>query len=271
MPELPEVEVVKRGLEEILSDHPRIEKIEIMRPDLRELIPIKKLNSLLGARVISLERRAKYLIIWTEKGGILSHLGMTGSWRVAPFGEERLHDHIYLYFSGNLRLAYRDPRRFGLIDFIKKPIAAHKKLAGLGPEPFGDDFCADYLKKRVEGKGVPIKAAIMDQKIVVGVGNIYANEALFSAEIRPSKPANKVSQVDLGNLITEIRKILLNAIEMGGSTISDFEKTSGEAGYFQNSFKVYGREGEPCLECHNPIKLQVLSGRSTFWCSRCQN
>lgn len=270
MPELPEVEVVKRGLERILSGHPRIEKIELLRPDLREPIPLKKLNVLLGAPVISLERRAKYLIIWTAKGGILSHLGMTGTWRVAPPGDERLHDHVYLHFSGNLRLAYRDPRRLGLLDFIQQPINSHKKIESLGPEPFSDEFCVDTLWRQFKSKSVPIKVAIMDQKIVVGVGNIYASEALFSAKIKPTLAANRVSRLRLGILIAEIRDILAKAIEMGGSTISDFEETSGETGYFQNSFKVYGREGEPCLDCRSPIKLQVMGGRSTFWCSKCQ-
>ena len=270
MPELPEVEVVKRGLAEILRDGPQIERVELLRSNLREPIPGDKLQTLIGARVLSLERRAKYIIIWTEKGGILSHLGMTGTWRVAPLGDERLHDHVYLYFSGNLRLAYRDPRRFGILDFIPKASISHAKLKNLGPEPLAEDFNADGLRIQLKNKNVPIKVAIMDQKIVVGVGNIYASEALFGAKIRPSTPARRVSLKRLEKLVGEIRKVLLLSIKKGGSSISDFAQASGEKGYFQKTFKVYGREGKPCGSCGTQIRAQVLGGRSTFWCPRCQ-
>lgn len=270
MPELPEVEVVRRGLETILKDQPVLQKVELMRPDLRGPIPAKQINTLIGQRLISVERRAKYLLLWTEKGGMLSHLGMTGTWRVAPPGDERPHDHIYLHFSGNLRLAYRDPRRFGCFDFVQKPTAQHPKLRELGPEPLSEAFTGKTLWQSLRGKKIALKVALMDQKVVVGVGNIYASEALFSAGIRPGLAAEKLSQDRAEVLAGQIKKILTRAIEKGGSSISDFAQASGESGYFQTTFRVYGRAGEECVTCGQQIKSKVLGGRNTFWCSRCQ-
>lgn len=270
MPELPEVEVVRQGLEEILKHHPRLEKVELKRADLREPIPFKKINSLVGSRINSVERRAKYLILWTDNGGMLSHLGMTGTWRVAPKGDERLHDHIYLHFSGSLRLAYRDPRRFGCFDFVQHPLESHKKLKDLGPEPLSSEFTGADLWQSFRGKKIAVKAAIMDQKTVVGVGNIYASEALFAAGIRPTLSAEKLSRGRAEVLVQEIKKILNASIESGGSSISDFAQASGESGYFQTTFRVYGRESEKCLKCGHVVKAKVIGGRNTFWCPRCQ-
>lgn len=270
MPELPEVEVVRRGLQEILKDQPVLQDVELMRADLRGPIPIKKIKTLLGQKIVSVERRAKYLLLWTPQGAMLSHLGMTGTWRVAPRGDERLHDHIYLHFSGGLRLAYRDPRRFGCFDFVQRPAEAHAKLKNLGPEPLSEEFDGKFLWHRLRGKKIALKVAIMDQKIVVGVGNIYASEALFAAQIRPTLPAEKLSLPRAQNLAREIKRILALSIEKGGSSISDFAQTSGEAGYFQNAFQVYDREGAACNICGQKIRAQVLGGRNTFWCSRCQ-
>lgn len=269
MPELPEVEVVRQGLEKILEHHPKLEKVELKRKDLRGPIPAKKISTLVGERVLSVERRAKYLLIWTSKGAMLSHLGMTGTWRVAPPGDERLHDHIYLHFSGNLRLAYRDPRRFGCFDFVSDP-ALHPKLIELGPEPLGSDFTGESLWESLRGKSVALKVAIMDQKIVVGVGNIYASEALFAAGIKPSLPAAKLSRDRAEILVKEIRKILKESIKKGGSSISDFAQASGESGYFQTTFKVYDRAGEACVSCGTHLRAKVMGGRNTFWCSHCQ-
>lgn len=269
MPELPEVEVVRRGLEKILKDQPVLEKVELKRKDLREPIPARKIQGLVGQKIISVERRAKYLLLWTPKGALLSHLGMTGTWRVAPFGEEKPHDHIYLHFSGDLRLAYRDPRRFGCFDFVQNP-ALHSKLKDLGPEPLCSDFSGLTLTKSLVNKKVPLKVALMDQKIVVGVGNIYASEALFAAKIKPTLPAQKLSDKRAEVLVAEIKKILIRSIELGGSSISDFAQASGEKGYFQKSFRVYGRAGEPCFRCGRPVKSIILGGRNTFWCPCCQ-
>lgn len=270
MPELPEVEVVRRGLQEILKDQPTLEKVELLRPDLREPMPLKKLKTLVGEKIISIERRAKYLLIWTPRGGMLSHLGMTGTWRVAKPGEERLHDHIYLHFSGNLRLAYRDPRRFGYFDFVQKPESSHPKLKDLGPEPLSPAFTGESLWQSLRKKKTSIKVAIMDQAVVVGVGNIYASEALFAAGIRPQRIAEKVTKAEAHLLVQEVKKILELSIEQGGSSISDFAQASGESGYFQNRFQVYGREAEPCVTCGQQVRAKILGGRNTFWCPRCQ-
>lgn len=269
MPELPEVEVVKLGLEKILKHQPVLEKVELMRPDLRDPIPAKKIRTLVGEKLLSIERRAKYLLFWTEKGAMLSHLGMTGTWRLAPKGQERDHDHIYLHFSDNLRLAYRDPRRFGIFDFVSDP-AAHPRLVHLGPEPFAKDLTAEGLWTALRGKKTSIKVAVMDQKILVGVGNIYASEALFAAGIKPTLPAEKVSLARMELFLKEVRRILKDSIAKGGSSISDFAQASGESGYFQNTFLVYDRDQEPCKTCGNKIRSQVLGGRNTFWCTRCQ-
>lgn len=269
MPELPEVEVVRRGLEEILKNRPVLKKIELKRKDLRWPIPVKKIESLIGQRILSIERRAKYLLLWTPKGALLSHLGMTGTWRVAPVGDERDHDHIYLHFSGNLRLAYRDPRRFGCLDFAQNA-APHPRLQDLGPEPLGSDFSGLTLWKSLVNKKIALKTALMDQKIVVGVGNIYASEALFAAKIKPDLPAQKLTRKQADILVDEIKKILSQAIKMGGSSISDFAQADGKSGYFQKSFCVYGRVNEPCLVCSQPVKSRILGGRNTFWCSSCQ-
>lgn len=271
MPELPEVEVVRKGLQEILEEQPTLLKVELKRKDLRDPIPLQQIETLIGEKILKVERRAKYLILWTSKGAMLSHLGMTGTWRVAKVGEELLHDHIYLHFSGNLRLAYRDPRRFGIFDFIQTPIQQHPRIKVLGPEPLEDTFSGEFLWKSLRNKSVALKVAIMDQKVVVGVGNIYASEALFAAGIKPTLQSHKLSLVRAQKLVLEIKKILHQAIQKGGSSISDFAQTNGQSGYFQNSFKVYAREGEACLSCGSPIKAQVLGGRNTFWCPRCQS
>lgn len=269
MPELPEVEVVKRGLQDILKHQPTLEKVELTRKDLREPMPAKALKKLEGEKLLSVERRAKYLLLWTPQGAMISHLGMTGTWRVAPKGEERDHDHIYLHFSGGLRLAYRDPRRFGVFDFTKEP-STHAKFKDLGPEPLSAEFTGLELWNRLRNKQVSLKVAIMDQKIVVGVGNIYASEALYAAGLRPTTVAKKLTREKADVLVSEIKKILTLSIEKGGSSISDFAQASGESGYFQNTFKVYDRAGDKCVVCSAKIKSQVLGGRNTFWCSSCQ-
>lgn len=271
MPELPEVETVRKGLEDILKKKPEITKIELMRKDLRDPIPVKKVQALVGQKITSVERRAKYLLLRTPKGSLLSHLGMTGTWRLAVPGDERLHDHIYLHFAGGLRLAYRDPRRFGIFDFVAiGQEEKHPKLKILGYEPLSEAFTGEVLWEKFRGKAVAVKVAIMDQKIVVGVGNIYASEALFRAGIRPTTKAMKVSREKCDRLVAAIKEVLEESIAAGGSSISDYEQFSGESGYFQQRFKVYDRQGEKCVVCGTPISAQVLGGRSTYWCSNCQ-
>lgn len=269
MPELPEVEVVRQGLEKILESKPVLKKVELKRPDLREPIPIKQIRTLEGLPITGVERRAKYLILWTPKGGMLSHLGMTGTWRVAPVGDERLHDHIYLHFENGMRLAYRDPRRFGYFDYIER-LDSHPKLDHLGPEPLDRVFNGSSLWESLRGKKVALKVALMDQKVVVGVGNIYASEALYAAGVKPQLAAEKLSKERAHQVVAEIKRILKLSIRRGGSSISDFAQASGDSGYFQNEFKVYGREGESCPTCKGTIKAAVMGGRNTFWCPRCQ-
>ncbi len=271
MPELPEVEVVRRELSELTKEKPRIEKIEFLRRDLRDPMPIKKLQSLQGARILAVKRRAKYLLIETEKGGILSHLGMTGTWRLAVKGDELLHDHIYLYLSNQMRLAFRDPRRFGIFEtYDMQNLKSSPRLKVLGPEPLDAEFSADYLWTKLRGKKAPIKTTLMDQKVVVGVGNIYASEVLFQSHIRPSRRADRVTKDEVQVLVQNIKKVLELAIEGGGSSISDFAGTQGESGSYQDSHQVYGRDSEPCVVCKTRLKLTVMAGRSTFWCPKCQ-
>lgn len=269
MPELPEVENVRKDLEQILAGQPRLVKIELKRKDLREVMPAKKLQTFVGQRIFRIERRAKYLLLWAEQGALLSHLGMTGTWREAPQGDERDHDHIYLYFEGGLRLAYRDPRRFGVFDVVTDP-ARHKKFTHLGPEPLSADFTGESLWQSLRKKEVALKVALMDQKIVVGVGNIYANEALFAAKLKPQLKARKLTLKQAEILANEIKKILTQAIESGGSSISDFVHATGKSGGFQNTFRVYDRKNQKCYVCQQNVKAAVIGGRSTFWCSKCQ-
>jgi formamidopyrimidine-DNA glycosylase len=267
MPELPEVEVVKRGLEKIISDQPRIRRFEFKRKDLRDPIPIKKLKALEGAKILSVSRRAKYLLFETEKGGFLSHLGMTGSWRVAPLGSEQKHDHVYIELEDGRRLAYHDPRRFGIFETFA---GDSPRLANLGLEPFDQDFSVRYLQESFQNKVQPVKCALMDQRIVVGVGNIYASEALHLCGVRPTRQARRLTVAEVEKLVTSVRRVLSQAISKGGSSISDFRGVSGDQGDYQAEHNVYGRQGEPCAICNTEIRMQVLAGRSTFWCPRCQ-
>ncbi len=272
MPELPEVEVVKRELEALFVDQPRIEQIEFLRKDLRDPMPIAKIKLLIGARILKVSRRAKYLLIETEKGGLLSHLGMTGNWRVAVTGDDRLHDHVYLHLSNGLRLAFRDPRRFGILEIydILKPEKS-PRLKNLGPEPLEDSFTEFYLWQKLKLRKGPVKPALMDQKLVVGIGNIYASEALFRAGIRPQRKSNRVSLDSTKKLVAVIREILAAAIVGGGSSISDFKGAKDQAGSYHLSHQVYDRKTLPCGICATPIRQSVMAGRSTFWCPVCQS
>ena len=268
MPELPEVETVRRGLEPILVGS-TIARVLLQRQDLRTPIPLDFARRLNGSRVLAIRRRAKYLLIDTTAVTVLSHLGMTGTWRLAPAGDERLHDHCYLELNDGRRLAFRDPRRFGQLDFVGAR-DQHPSLDHLGPEPLGPDFNVEYLRNRLAGRRQAVKVLIMDQAIVVGVGNIYAQEACFRAGLRPTAPAGKVARERLGELVHHIRNVLTSAIEAGGSTISDFRQAGGDSGYFQHNFQVYERAGKPCFICATHLRGKVLGGRSTVWCPKCQ-
>jgi formamidopyrimidine-DNA glycosylase len=272
MPELPEVETVRAGLETLLKDQPVIESVRLMRGDIRFKIPKELPRELEGQPVTGVRRRAKYLLIDTPKVSLLNHLGMTGSWRVSLPGDEDKHDHCYIEFSNGKRLAFRDPRRFGMLDLVKHgEESKHPRLKGLGVEPLDElAFTPEFLFQKSRKRKAAIKVFIMDQRIVVGVGNIYASEALFRAGIRPARAAGKITKHDSERLVEAIRNVLRDAIAVGGSSIRDYRQAGGEQGGFQESHDVYDRGGEPCRICETPIRSKVIGGRSTFWCPNCQ-
>ena len=272
MPELPEVETVRVGLSEILAACPVIKRVILNRADIRFLIPPDLPVRLKGQPIIGVRRRAKYLLFETPRVIILSHLGMTGSWRLAPPGDETIHDHCYIEFEDGRRLAFRDPRRFGMLDLVELgDEMGHPRLRDLGPEPLDEiEFTAAALFRASRGRKVSIKVFVMDQKVVVGVGNIYASEALFRARIRPTRAAGRLTLKEAETLVLAIRDILRTAILAGGSTIRDFKAATGSTGYFQQSHQVYERKGEPCRACGAPIKTKAVGGRSTYWCACCQ-
>ncbi len=282
MPELPEVETVMKGLTPFLSGA-EIVALEVRSPQLRIPIPKQKLKALIHVPVVKLERRAKYILIsFSNRKTMIVHLGMTGSFTVYPPKKHAdilldRHDHIILTTDKNDKIIYRDPRRFGMIDVIDTDkIPSYKALKILGPEPLDKNFTAEVLKANLSNRKIAIKVAIMDQKVVVGVGNIYASEALFLAGISPTTPAHDVSDEKLALLVDQIKFILKAAIESGGSTLRDYRNVGGESGYFQFNFSVYDREGEPCPMCNcslektGGIQRIVQAGRSTFFCKQCQ-
>ncbi len=270
MPELPEVEVVKEGLKKLIKPSDPIEKIEFLRKDLRWKLPHAYVEKLKGQKILNLVRRAKYILFETERFYIISHLGMTGSWRNDSHLQR--HDHIVLTLVSGLRLVYNDPRRFGVFDIIvKDKLPNDKKFIHLGPEPLLEDqFNAAYLYLKSRKRKIPIKSFIMDQKVVVGVGNIYASEALFLAGIRPLASASRLTKVQSETLVKSIQKVLHQAIDLGGSSIRDYKQANGESGSFQDHHFVYGRHKQTCHRCRGLIRSQVLSGRNTFWCVKCQ-
>ncbi|ODT48263.1 bifunctional DNA-formamidopyrimidine glycosylase/DNA-(apurinic or apyrimidinic site) lyase [Devosia sp. 63-57] len=291
MPELPEVETVRRGLEPWLTGA-TIQSVTLNRKDLRFPFPDGLKTALEGQRVEKVGRRAKYLLLSLSNGKtLLSHLGMTGSWRFAEHGidkppryyepgTEPKHDHMIWALShpshGASHLIYADPRRFGFID-LYEDVNDSPYLKGLGPEPLGNDFSAEGMAEAFRGKKAPIKAALLDQRVVAGLGNIYVAEALHRAHIRPDIEARTLVRADgkpkaaLEDLAFAVREVLVAAIEVGGSTIRDFRSVEG-AGYFQHNFAVYDREGDPCPTplCTGTVKRIVQSGRSTFYCPVCQ-
>lgn len=272
MPELPEVETIRTGLDRITRDHPIIARVRLMRRDLRFPVPKEISNVLKGQRITGVRRRAKYLLIETPSAILLSHLGMTGSWREAPSGDEDKHDHCYIELADGRRLAFCDPRRFGLLDLIEiGQEGHHPRLRHLGPEPLEPKaFTGEYLFEKSRKRKVASKVFIMDQRVVVGVGNIYASEALHRAGIKPQKAAGRLTRLECEILVEDIRGVLREALAAGGSSIRDFRQASGAVGHFQASHLVYARGGEPCRRCATPIRSKVIGGRSTYWCAKCQ-
>ncbi|HEY5647130.1 MAG TPA: bifunctional DNA-formamidopyrimidine glycosylase/DNA-(apurinic or apyrimidinic site) lyase [Pseudomonadales bacterium] len=273
MPELPEVETTRRGVGQLLHGH-RLEAVTVREPRLRW--PVELPEDLPGQVLTGIDRRAKYLLFRFEHGTLIVHLGMSGSLRVLPPDAPYLkHDHVILHFAGGRSLRFHDPRRFGSIHWQPtdtEGLAAddHWLLVGLGPEPFDPTFDGPYLKTRARRRRVAVKSFIMDSRIVVGVGNIYANEALFLAGIRPTVPAGRVTLAGYEALVGRIRHVLGAAIQMGGTTLRDFVNQDGNPGYFKQVLNVYDRAGEPCRVCGALLRDVRLAGRATVFCPKCQ-
>jgi formamidopyrimidine-DNA glycosylase len=289
MPELPEVETVRRGLEPAMVGK-RIVRADVRRPDLRWPFPEGMADRLTGAKVERLRRRSKYVLGDLDTGEtVLIHLGMSGRMTIAaPEGGPKdmmgdfhhlhpapaKHDHVVLDMEDGTRITFNDARRFGSWDmFATDTGEAHKLLAVLGPEPLGNAFDEAYFKAALKGKNSPIKSALLDQRIVAGLGNIYVCEALWRTGISPLRKAGSLSGKRVASLVPAIRQVLGEAIESGGSSLKDYRQADGELGYFQHSFAVYGREGEPCKTsgCKGMIQRAVQSGRSSFYCNVCQS
>ena len=269
MPELPEVETTIRGLRPVLQGR-RLVSVEARRADLRRAFPPDLRQRLTGAKVTSLGRRAKYGLIDTDRGDTLVfHLGMSGRWRIEP-AEIGLHDHFVLETDEGRRLALNDPRRFGSLELVRSDeLQQYEPFAKMGPEPLGDAFSADYLVEALAGRSAPIKALLLDQRIVAGLGNIYVCEALHMAGIAPGRAGGRIARERLVRLVDAVKAVLRSAIEAGGSTLRDFAQPDGELGYFSKQFLAYGREGEAC-GCGASIRRRTEGGRSTFYCPRCQ-
>ena len=268
MPELPEVETTARGIAPFLIGQ-RFTAIRVNQPSLRWPIPPDFSKRLLNQTCLSVSRRAKYLLIETEHAGILSHLGMSGSFRlVDPSMPLKTHDHVQIGV-GDLELRYHDPRRFGCLLWADSD-RAKQLIDHLGPEPLSDAFNGEWLYEQSRRRRLAVKSFIMTNAVVVGVGNIYANEALFLAGIRPERLAGKISRQRYLRLAGFIRQVLGNAIDSGGTTLRDFLREDGSPGYFKQQLLVYGRGGEPCTACGRPLKEIRLGQRTTVFCTRCQ-
>jgi formamidopyrimidine-DNA glycosylase len=278
MPELPEVETVMRGLQLRLEGR-RLVRAVANRPDMRWPLPLALVDTLVGARVTGFRRRGKYILMRLDSGwSVLLHLGMSGRMVVGRAGKNEitLHEHLEMETDDGWRVGFVDPRRFGSVDLIETAHEdEHRLLADIGPEPLEDAFTVKVLEAALAGKKTPIKAALLDQKVVAGLGNIYVCESLFRSGISPLRQAHTVLGVRTRRLVPAIKETLTEAIAAGGSTLRDYVQPGGELGYFQHAFKVYGREGEPCPGCPGEpacqgVKRITQSGRSTFYCSRTQ-
>ncbi|MCF1710644.1 bifunctional DNA-formamidopyrimidine glycosylase/DNA-(apurinic or apyrimidinic site) lyase [Tabrizicola sp. J26] len=283
MPELPEVETVRRGLEPVMTGH-TIARADVRRPDLRFPLPAQMAERLTGKRIDGLRRRSKYILADLSSGEtLLIHLGMSGRMLVSgtmigdfhhdhPAPEK--HDHVVLDLDDGARITFNDARRFGAMDLLATAQAeSHPLLASLGPEPFGNGFSEEYLAGRLQGRTMPIKAALLDQRLVAGLGNIYVCEVLFRAGLNPARAAGALAPDEVSRLVPLIREVLGEAIDAGGSSLRDYRQAGGELGYFQHSFRVYDREGQTCAtpDCGATVARIVQSGRSSFYCPHCQS
>ncbi|GAA0269241.1 bifunctional DNA-formamidopyrimidine glycosylase/DNA-(apurinic or apyrimidinic site) lyase [Alteraurantiacibacter aestuarii] len=271
MPELPEVETTVRGLARFL-DGERITRVALNRPDMRFPFPQGLVQSLTGARVSSLGRRAKYGLIHTDRDStLIFHLGMSGRWRIDPETPDK-HDHMVIETAGH-SFALCDPRRFGFVDLVQTPqLDRWPAFASMGPEPLGADLTAQHLRSAIKGRKQAIKLLLLDQKVVAGLGNIYVCEALFMAGIDPRKAGGRIYLPALERLVVAIRDVLTRSIADGGSTLRDYARPDGQLGYFATRFSVYGRENQSCMRCEGGIIRRIVQGgRSTWFCPECQS
>ena len=270
MPELPEVETTRRELEPRLVGR-RVDRVLVRNPRLRWPIPPELVSRLEGRRILRLGRRAKYLLASNATGTALIHLGMSGSLRLVAMGEEAgPHDHVDWHLEDGQALRYRDPRRFGTMLWCDGPTDRHPLLSRLGPEPFSDSFHGNWLYERSRGRRAAVKSFLMDGRTVAGVGNIYANEALFHAGIHPARPAGRVARARYHRLACAVRRILTHSIGSGGTSLRDYVRTDGEPGRYQGRLLVYDRAGEACVRCRAALRGRTIGQRSTVWCPLCQ-
>lgn len=270
MPELPEVETTRRGLEPLVCGQ-TVAAVVVRNPALRLPVPRDLARRLAGRRIDALERRGKYLLFRAGDGTLIVHLGMSGRlWVVDAGTAPAMHDHFDLALAGGRVVRLRDPRRFGLVLWHAGDPLGHRLLRAIGPEPFSATFDAAWLHTHTRTRSGAIKNALMDSHLVAGVGNIYASESLFRAGIDPRLPARRLSLARCAVLVEKVRETLADAIAAGGSSLRDYVNSRGEAGYFQNEFAVYDRDGQPCPACATPVRSLVLGQRSTFFCPRCQ-
>lgn len=271
MPELPEVETTRCGIEPHLVRH-KLTGAVVRQRQLRWPVPAGLSKKIEGQTIHSVKRRGKYLLLQLDKGSLMLHLGMSGSLRITDIDTPaEKHDHIDLQLDSGQCLRLRDPRRFGSVHWIKGEPTEHELLKHLGPEPLTDEFDSEYLFRRSRKRKLAIKLFIMDSKTVVGVGNIYASEALFRAGIRPSRQAGRVTREEYKKLVSAIKDVLHAAILSGGTTLQDFTNSDGKPGYFKQELHVYDRKDEPCTTCGKAIKHTVMGQRATYYCPVCQS
>ena len=269
MPELPEVETTRRGIAPHISGQ-RVNRVIVRNPNLRWPVSKRLEKELTGQIIRSVKRRAKYLLLDTDAGTAILHLGMSGSLRIiAPAEPPRKHDHVDFVFA-DAALRFTDPRRFGSLHWTRRPAMQHRLISPLGCEPLGEAFNGDYLYLRSRNRTVAVKQFIMNSHIVVGIGNIYASEALYMAGIHPKRAAGNVSRNKYRLLAEVIQEVLNDAIDQGGTTLRDFVNGDGKPGYFGQHLNVYGKAGEPCISCRVPIREIRQGQRSTFYCPKCQ-
>lgn len=270
MPELPEVETTRRGIAPLISGQ-RVVRVTVREPRLRWRVPARLVRELPGQTIRTVTRRGKYLLLGTPRGTAIVHLGMSGSLRLtacaSPPGK---YDHVDIAFAGGRCLRLRDPRRFGVLTWTTGDPARHRLLKDLGPEPLDAAFTPDYLYRVTRGRRRAVRDLLLDGRVVAGLGNIYANEALFEAGICPTRPAGRLTRRDCARLVPAIRATLQRALAAGGTTLRDFRNGHDKPGYFQLKLKVYGRAAQPCPVCGRPVRAQRIGQRRAFYCPRCQ-